>query len=183
VIPPAFINDLLARTDIVEIVRRHVELRRTGCQLVGLVPVPRREVAELHRGAEQAVLSLLRLRGARQRGPLPDGAFRDGLHRRRQGLAQQAGMTVPEKTARPRARAAAALKQRQATLSDVLAKAGEHFKQQLKASPRPIEYLQGRGLSGEIAARFGLGYAPTAGAAWRACSRVTTIRCWRRAAW
>ena len=36
-----------------------------------------------------------------------------------------------------------------ATLSDVLARAAEHYRQQLKASPRAVAYLKGRGLSGE----------------------------------
>src|SRR5439155_66144 len=85
-------------------------------------------------------------------------------------LAQQVGMTVPEDDSSPQERErAAALKQRQATLSDVLAKAGEHYRQQLKASSRAIDYLKGRGLSGEIAARFGLGYASDG---WRGLASV-----------
>ncbi len=50
-----------------------------------------------------------------------------------------------------------AQKQRQATLTEVLAKAGQHYRQQLKANPRAIEYLKGRGLTGQIALQFGLG--------------------------
>ena len=38
--------------------------------------------------------------------------------------------------------------------------AADWYKQQLKATPRAIDYLKGRGLSGEIAKRFNLGYAP-----------------------
>ncbi|HEX6364158.1 MAG TPA: DNA primase, partial [Albitalea sp.] len=60
-------------------------------------------------------------------------------------------------------------KERQATLTDVLAKAGEHWRQQLKRSPRAIDYLKGRGLTGAIAARFGLGYAPDG---WRGLASV-----------
>ena len=51
--------------------------------LEGPVPVPRREVAELHRHALAPDLPLLRLRRPRQRGRLPDGAARHGLHRGR----------------------------------------------------------------------------------------------------
>ena len=51
----------------------------------------------------------------------------------------------------------------------MLAKAGDHYRRQLKASPRAIDYLKGRGLSGEIAARFGLGYAPDG---WRSLASV-----------
>ena len=51
--------------------------------LEGPVPLPRREVAELHRHALAPDLPLLRLRRPRQRGRLPDGAARHGLHRGR----------------------------------------------------------------------------------------------------
>src|SRR5258708_10103788 len=36
----------------------------------------------------------------------------------------------------------------------------DYYREQLKAAPRAIEYLKGRGLTGKIAARFGIGYAP-----------------------
>jgi DNA primase len=42
----------------------------------------------------------------------------------------------------------------------VLTKAMQHWRQQLKTTPRAVAYLKGRGLTGEIAARFGMGYAP-----------------------
>ncbi|MDH5540373.1 MAG: DNA primase, partial [Rhizobacter sp.] len=60
-------------------------------------------------------------------------------------------------------------KRRQATLTEVLAKAQEHFRRSLKDSRRAIDYLKGRGLSGEVAAQFGLGYAPPG---WRGLASV-----------
>ena len=85
-------------------------------------------------------------------------------------LAQQAGMTVPEDTRSPDEREQAVQhRQRQATLEEVLAKAAENYRRQLKGSPRAIAYLKGRGLSGEIAARYGLGYAPEG---WRGLASV-----------
>lgn len=76
-------------------------------------------------------------------------------------LAQQAGMQVPEDDRSPADREREKLvKQRQATLTEVLAKASQHYRQQLKTSPRAIDYLKGRGLTGQIAAQFGLGYSP-----------------------
>jgi len=41
--------------------------------------------------------------------------------------------------------------------------AAQYYRQQLKNSPRAIAYLKHRGLSGEIAKDFGIGYAPDAG--------------------
>ena len=85
-------------------------------------------------------------------------------------LASQAGLTVPEDNSSPEQREQAAQqREKQATLTEVLARAGEHYRKQLKASPRAVSYLKGRGLTGEIAARFGLGYAPEG---WRSLAGV-----------
>ena len=55
---------------------------------------------------------------------------------------------------------AAQQRQRQSTLSDVLEKAADAYRKQLKDSAKAVDYLKGRGLSGEIAKVFGMGYAP-----------------------
>jgi DNA primase len=65
-------------------------------------------------------------------------------------------MTVPAGGARSSAEA-----RRRRQLTDVMAQPRRASLQgQLKAQPKAIDYLKGRGLSGEIAARFGIGYAP-----------------------
>ena len=76
-------------------------------------------------------------------------------------LADGMGLQVPDDdtTAEERERAAKAREQR-LSLTDVLAKAMGHYREQLKRSDRAIAYLKKRGLTGAIAARFGLGYAP-----------------------
>ena len=85
-------------------------------------------------------------------------------------LAQQAGLAVPEDASQPGEREEAARqKQKQLTLTEVLARAAEGYRRQLKTSDRAIAYLKGRGLSGEIAARFGLGYAAEG---WRGLASV-----------
>ena len=169
-IPPAFIQDLLTRVDIVEVVGRHVQLKKAGINHKGLCPFhgekspsfivsPTRQTYHCFGCGVHgnAVGFLIEHSGM---------GFVDAVR----DLAQQVGMTVPEDDSSPQERErAAALKQRQATLSDVLAKAGEHYRQQLKASSRAIDYLKGRGLSGEIAARFGLGYASDG---WRGLASV-----------
>ena len=159
-IPPGFLHDLLARVDIAEVVGRHVELKRTGANLMGLCPFhgeksPSFSVSPSKQfyycfgcGASgDAIRFLTEHVGL----PFPD-AVRD--------LAQQVGMTVPEAEIDPleRERAEATRAQR-ATLSEVMAKAAAHYQRELKASPKAIDYLKRRGLTGEIAARFGLGYA------------------------
>jgi DNA primase len=77
-------------------------------------------------------------------------------------LASMAGMQVPE--AQPRSREAAQReterKEQETSLVAVMETAMEFYRGELKKSPAAIEYLKGRGLTGEIAARFRIGYAP-----------------------
>jgi len=161
VIPGQFVQDLLARVDIVELVGRAVTLKKAGINYKGLCPFhgekspsfivsPTRQTYHCFGCGVHgdAIRFLCEHHGM---------GFVDAVT----DLAQQVGMPVPEDDATPEERAEAARKKAQSvTLTDILAKAAEHYKQQLKASPRAIEYLKGRGLSGEIAARFALGWSP-----------------------
>src|SRR3989440_6728930 len=73
-------------------------------------------------------------------------------------LAASVGMQVPE--SRPRTPEEAAREERQTDLYAVMEQALAFYRAELKNSPRAIDYLKGRGLTGEIAARFRIGYAP-----------------------
>jgi DNA primase len=170
VIPAAFVHDLLARLDIVEIVGRSVELKRAGSTWKGLCPfhgekspsftvTPSRQTYHCFGcGVHGNAVGFL----MEQHGMGFVDAVRD--------LAQQAGLTVPEEEGSPGSREEAARqKQRQLTLTEVLARAADGYRQQLKGNDRAIAYLKGRGLSGEIAARFGLGYAADS---WRGLASV-----------
>ncbi|MDT8998466.1 DNA primase [Paucibacter sp. APW11] len=165
-IPPGFIQDLLARVDIVDVVGRHVELKKAGINHKGLCPFhgekspsfivsPTRQTYHCFGCGVHgnAIGFLMEHTGA-------------GFVEAVEDLAQQMGMKVPEDERSPEERERAqAQKVRQATLTEVLARAGEHYKNQLKQNPRAIDYLKRRGLTGRIAAQFGLGYAPEG---WRA---------------
>ena len=136
-IPQPFIDALLDRVDIVEVVGRHVELKRAGKDLRGLCPfhaekspsfyvIPAKQFYHCFGcGAQGSALRFLTEHVGLE---FPE-AVRD--------LAQQVGMSVPEDDSTPeeqeRFRVA---KERQATLSEVLAKAGDHWRRQLKASDR-----------------------------------------------
>jgi DNA primase len=170
VIPAAFLQDLISRVDIVDVVGRHVQLKKGGANLTGLCPFhaeksPSFTVSPTKQfyhcfgcGASgDAIRFLTEYSGM---------TFVDAV----KDLAQQVGMAVPEEESSPAEREqAAAQKQRRATLTEVLAKAAEGYRKQLKASPRAVDYLKGRGLSGEVAAQFGLGYAPDG---WRSLASV-----------
>jgi len=161
VIPPGFIQDLLSRVDIVEVVGRHVELKKAGINHKGLCPFhgekspsfivsPTRQTYHCFGCGVHgnAIGFLMEHTGA-------------GFVEAVEDLAQQVGMQVPEdeRSAEERERAAQQ-KQRQGSLTDVLERASLHYRTQLKKQQRAIDYLKGRGLTGQIAAQFALGYAP-----------------------
>ncbi len=160
-IPPSFIQDLLARTDIADVVGRYVTLKKAGINFKGLCPFhgekspsfivsPSRQTYHCFGcGVHGNAVGFLMEYGGL--------GFVDAV----KDLAQMQGMPVPDDNLRPEERERQKqAKARQMALTDVLAQAGQHWKKQLKKSPRAVAYLKGRGLTGEIAARFGLGYAP-----------------------
>ena len=165
-IPPSFIQDLLSRVDIAEVVGRHVTLRKAGANHMGLCPFhgekspsfavsPSRQTYHcfgcgVHGNAIGFLMEHLGM------------GFVDAVS----DLSQAVGLAVPKDERSPEERERfAKLKEHQVTLSDVLKKASDHYRKQLKSSARAIEYLKRRGLSGEIAARFAMGYASEG---WRA---------------
>ncbi len=169
-IPASFIQELLARADVVEVVGRYVQLKKGGANFMGLCPFhaeksPSFTVSPTKQfyhcfgcGKHGDAINFL----MEQTGMSFIEAVKD--------LAQHYGLQVPEDEASPQDRARAAeQRQKQATLSDVLEKAGEAWRKQLKNAPKAVAYLKGRGLSGEIAKRFGLGYAPEG---WRSLASV-----------
>ena len=160
-IPSSFIQDLLARTDIVDIVGRHVTLKKAGINHKGLCPFhgekspsfivsPSRQTYHCFGcGVHGNALGFLM--------ELTGQGFVESIR----DLAQTLGMPVPEEERSVEdTERAKKQKEKQLSLTDVLGKASQHWRGELKKSQRAIQYLKGRGLTGEIAARFAMGYAP-----------------------
>jgi DNA primase len=155
-IPQAFIQELLARVDIVDVVDRHVKLKRAGANYVACCPFhseksPSFTVSPSKQfyhcfgcGAHGSAVGFLMEH---------DGM---GFVEAVKVLAQSVGLQVPETASAPQARAPGDGDD----AYDVLLKAARFYRSCLKDAPHAIAYLKQRGLSGEIAARFGIGYAP-----------------------
>ncbi|APW38676.1 DNA primase [Rhodoferax koreense] len=160
-IPQTFIHELIARADVVEIIGRYVQLKKGGANFMGLCPFHSEKSPSFSVSPSKqffhcfgcgksgdAIAFLMEHTGAT-------------FHEAVEDLAQQYGMQVPEDDASPQDKARAAeQRQKQSTLTGVLEQAGDAFRKQLKNSVRAVDYLKGRGLSGEVAKQFGLGYAP-----------------------
>ncbi len=156
VIPQSFIQELLGRVDIVEVVDRHVKLKRAGANYVACCPfhsekTPSFTVSPTKQfyhcfgcGAHGTAVGFLMEHGGL------------GFVEAVKELAQGLGMKVPE----VRSEAAQRRSEQGVTLYEVLLQAAQHYRARLKDAPQAIAYLKQRGLSGDIARRFGIGYAP-----------------------
>ena len=169
-IPQPFIQELLARADVVEIVGRYVQLKKTGANFSGLCPFHGEKTPSFTVSPSKqffhcfgcgkngnAIGFLMEFTGA---------GFVEVVH----DLAQQYGLQVPEDERSPAERARATQEsEKRATLTDVLERAADAYRQHLKSAPHAIDYLKRRGLSGAVARDFGLGYAPEG---WRTLASV-----------
>ena len=157
-IPESFKQDLLNRVDIVDVVSRYVKLKKGGANFMGLCPFhneksPSFTVSPAKQfyhcfgcGAHgNAIGFLMSYAGLGYVDAVKD-------------LAASAGMQMPE--FRPSSPQEAARRERETDLYALMERAMEFYRAELKKSPRAIEYLKRRGLTGEIAARFRIGYAP-----------------------
>ena len=156
-IPKSFIQDLLNRLDIVDVIERYVPLKKAGANYVACCPFhneksPSFTVSQSKQfyhcfgcGAHGTAIGFVMEHSGM--------GFVDAVEE----LARSIGVTVPREAAQPghttQPKAAP-------DLYDLMLTATRYYREQLKQSPRAIEYLKGRGLSGEIAKRFGIGYAP-----------------------
>jgi DNA primase len=156
-IPQSFIQELLGRVDIVELIDRHVKLKRAGANYVACCPFhseksPSFTVSPTKQfyhcfgcGAHGTAVGFLMEHGGL------------GFVEAVKELAQSVGMTVPEA---PRSESAQRRARHGESLYEVLLRAARHYRERLKEAPQAIAYLKQRGLSGDIARRFGIGYAP-----------------------
>ena len=152
-IPDSFIHDLLARTDIVELIGARVDLKRAGKEFKGLSPFtsekspsffvsPQKQMFfDFSSGKNGTAISFLmeydRL------------SFVEAVEE----LAKRAGVEVPREGGNePRVVMDGPL--------DALAAAQRFFTERLRQAPAAIEYLKKRGVSGDTAKRYGIGFAP-----------------------
>lgn len=159
-IPQSFIQELLARIDIVDVVGRAVKLKKAGANLQGLCPfhnekTPSFSVSPTKQfyhcfgcGAHGSAISFM----MEHHGL----GFVDAVRE----LADEAGLVVPQEGRPEDARK----HRRNTSLTQWLEQAAAYYRQRLKETPAAVGYLKQRGLTGETARTFGLGYAP---AGWR----------------
>ena len=160
-IPDSFIQELLARSDIAEIIGTRVELKRAGRELKGLSPFTHEKSPSFYVSpAKQMFFDFSSGKNGNAIGFLMEYdrlSFVEAVEE----LAGRLGMDIPrEGGAHQRLVLDGPL--------DALAAAERFWREQLKTAPAAIAYLKKRGVNGETAKTFGLGFAPES---WDALTR------------
>ena len=157
-IPESFIQELLHRVDVVNLIDGYVPLKKAGANFAACCPFhseksPSFTVSPSKQfyhcfgcGAHGTAIGfLMEYSGL---------GFIDAIKE----LSRRVGLQVPEEEGRQPHDGPPI-----ASLTDVMARAAKYYYEQLKRSTKAIDYLKARGVSGEIAQKFGIGYAPEGG--------------------
>lgn len=157
-IPQSFIDDIVSRADIVEVIDAHVPLKQAGREYKACCPFHDEKTPSFTVSREKQFYHCF--------GCGAHGTVIGFLMNYRQlefveaveSLAQRLGLEVPREGGEAERQAPSV-----GPVYDVLARASAYFQRQLREHPqkdRAVDYLKSRGLSGEIAAEFKLGFAP-----------------------
>ena len=156
-IPQNFIDDLVSRADIIEVINARVPLRKKGKEYTACCPfhnekTPSFTVSDSKQfyhcfgcGAHGTALGFIM--------EYENLDFVDAV----EALAAEYNLDVPRENSEFNNSKAADDKQ---PLYEILEKVSQLYKQQLKISDKAIQYLKQRGLNGDIAKTYQLGYAP-----------------------
>ncbi|MDX1804234.1 MAG: DNA primase [Alcanivorax sp.] len=160
-IPENFIQDLLARTDLVELVDARVPLKKTGRNYSACCPFHQEKTPSFTVAPDKQFYYCFGCGASGNAvGFLMEYEHLNFPEAVKQ-LAGRAGMEVPE--SRPETAADRQKKDRLQALYDLLSRAEKFYARQLRQAPerqKAVSYLKNRGLSGEIAKHFALGFAP-----------------------
>ena len=157
-IPQSFIDDLVAATDIVEVIQHYVPLKRAGKEYKACCPFHDEKTPSFTVVPDKQFYHCFGC-GAHGTavGFLMDYANLEFVEAVEE-LARRTGREVPREAGREHGP-----REDTEPIFEALDRANAYFQRQLRRHPqasRAVEYLKGRGLSGQIAAEFQLGFAP-----------------------
>ena len=151
-IPASFIDELMSRTDIVEVINSRVPLKKAGREYKACCPFHGEKTPSFTVSPTKQFYHCF---GCGAHGTAL-GFLMDyehlGFPEAVEELASLAGLEVPREQSQGT--------DRRPDLYSVLDAAAGYYREQLKRAPAAIEYLKARGISGATAATFGIGYAP-----------------------
>lgn len=156
-IPKNFIHDLLNRLDIVDVIERYVPLKKAGANYVACCPFHNEKSPSFTVSQNKQFYHCFGcgVHGTAIGFVMEHGGL--GYVDAVEELARSIGVTVPHEVATPEQ---AQQHKVAPDLYEVMQSATRYYRDQLKQTLSAIDYLKRRGLSGEIALRFGIGYSP-----------------------
>jgi DNA primase len=173
-IPESFIDDVLARTDLVELIHARVPLKKKGKEYTACCPFHQEKTPSFYVNPDKQFYHCF---GCGAHGNAINFLM-DYEHRDFRGaieqLADNAGMAIPV-TETDHAALHAALDAK-AIWHAAMARASAHYKTALRSHPDAIDYLKARGVHGETAALFELGFAPTGNSLLAYCQQEPATR-------
>jgi len=153
-IPQAFIDELLSRIDIVDVITPRVTLKKSGANYMACCPFHNEKSPSFSVSQPKQFYYCF---GCGEKGnaisflmAYDNMHFVDAI----ETLAESIGLDVP------RDEQASKLHSDNRPLYTLLESVNDFYARELRDSPEAIEYLKARGLSGETAKQFGIGYAP-----------------------
>ncbi|PID61733.1 MAG: DNA primase [Gammaproteobacteria bacterium] len=153
-IPQHFIDELLTRTDIVDVIDARVTLRKAGVNYTARCPFHSEKTPSFNVNPSRQFYHCF---GCGASGDAIQFLMDyEGMHfvDAVEALAERAGMEVPRNEKQTRKVAASR------PLYELMDAVARFYQQALKAHPPAIDYLKSRGLSGETARNFRIGFAP-----------------------
>ena len=159
-IPQSFIDDLLNRTDIVEVVSSRIQLKKAGKNYTACCPFHKEKTPSFSVSPDKQFYYCFGCgAGGNALGFIMDHDSLD-FPQAVEDLAKRAGMDIPREEG---GRGRTPRQPVDSPLYPLLTAAADYYRQTLKSHPTrksAVDYLKGRGLTGEIARDFGLGFAP-----------------------
>lgn len=158
-IPQSFIDDLLDRTDIVDVVSSRVKLKKTGRNYQGLCPFHDEKTPSFSVNPDKQFYYCFGCGAAGNAvGFLMDYERHDFVQTIEQ-LAHSHGLEVP----REQSQANIQQQQQKRSIYDLLEQSSEFYQQQLHSHAncqQAQQYIQSRGLNSDICQQYGIGFAP-----------------------
>jgi DNA primase len=152
-IPEAFIDELIARADIAEVIGARIEIKRAGREYKALCPFHGEKTPSFTISPDKGFYHCF---GCSAHGTAlgfimeyENLSFVEAV----ENLADLVGLEVPRETSQ------APTRERYAAVYSVLAEADQIFRASLKTHEPAVEYLKARGIDGATAAKFGMGFA------------------------
>lgn len=159
-IPQSFIDDLLSRVDIVDVINRRVSLKKTGRNYSARCPFHEEKTPSFSVNPDKQFYYCFGCGAAGNAIGFIMDYDRQDFPSAIDSLAHSAGLEVPREELSPQQ---AQRQQRRKTIYDAMEQLAAYYQQQLRQHPeaqRAVDYLKQRGLSGQIARDFGMGFAP-----------------------